>query len=161
MTTSSAAPLLERVGHQLTARGLTFSRHPVQPLLALRFVTDDAEWATFVEVREQPPRLAIYSSYPERAEPEARAELAELLTRINYGMYVGNFELDLDDGSVRFKTSLELADVELTAALFDRLLTVNLDEAKRYAGAISEVAAGTASAAEALEDLDPADPESP
>lgn len=153
MTTSSEVPLIDRVGQYLTARGLTFSRHHTQPLLMLRFVTDEGQWGTFVDVREQPQRLAIYSAYPVNAEPGSRAELAELLTRVNYGMYIGNFEFDLDDGSVRFKTSLELADVELTAAMFDRLLAVNLKEATRHARVIAEVAAGTLSAAEATRRL--------
>ena len=76
--------------------------------------------------------------------------MAEFLTRANHGLYIGNFELDLEDGSVRFKTSLELADVELTAGLFDRLLTVNLRETTRHLRAIAAVADGTLSAKDAM-----------
>lgn len=140
--------LIDRVGQHLTAGGLAFSRHPNLPLLLLRFSTEQGEWATFVDVREQPPRLAIYSAYPENALPAARAEVAVLLTRLNYGMYVGNFEIDLDDGAIRFKTSMELGDVELTAALFDKMLTLNLGEVSRHAKIIAEVAAGRLSASE-------------
>jgi hypothetical protein len=121
----------------------------------LRFVTEDGQWGTFIDVRNDPPRLAIYSVYPDQTDPEARSEVAELLTRLNYGMYIGNFELDLDDGSVRFKTSLELADAELTAAMFDRLLAVNLQEAKRHARVVSDVAAGELLAVDAFRRLRP------
>lgn len=153
MTTSPATSLIDRVGHHLGAQKLAFSRHPTEPLLMLRFATDEGEWATFIDVRDQPPRLAIYSVYPDNAAPAARGELATLITRINHGMYIGNFELDLDDGAVRCKTSLELADVELTRALFDRLLAVNLNEIRRCARVIGKVAAGTLPAAAAIREL--------
>lgn len=153
MTTSPAASLIDRVGHHLTALKLAFSLHPTSPMLLMRFATDEAQWATFIDVQEQPPRLAVYSVYPDNAAPAVRSEIATLITRINYGMYIGNFELDLDDGSVRFKTSLELADVELTRALFDRLLTVNLNEIRRCARTFGDVMAGERSAAAAVQEL--------
>lgn len=144
-------PLLDLVSELLDERELTYTRHAELPLLMLRFTTDDGDWGTFLDVRERPPRLAIYSMYPQRAAAgAARAAMTELITRINHGLYVGNFELDLDDGAVRFKTSLELADAELTAGLFERLLAVNLDETARLAPIVAEVAAGTLTAADAV-----------
>jgi len=149
MTTTST-PLLDRTGQLLTERGMTFSRHASLPLLILRFTHERGQWGTFVEVQESPPRIAIYSGYPQKASSGARRAMAEFLTRANHGLSVGNFELDLDDGAVRFKTSVELADVALTAALLDRLLTVNLSETARHLDAIVGIASGALSANDAV-----------
>ena len=37
--------------------------------------------------------------------PEA---IAEFLTRTNYSMIIGNFELDFADGEIRYKTSIDV-----------------------------------------------------
>lgn len=68
---------------------------------------------------------------PERSKPEQMQAVAEYLTRANYGMYVGNFELDYDYGEVRFKTSTRCYDrvpgqeeimmlVEMPVAMMER-----------------------------------------
>jgi hypothetical protein len=70
--------------------------------------------------------LAFHSILPVTVPNEKRGAVMEYITRANYGLSVGNFELDLDDGEVRFKTSVELADGELTPAMIGTLLACNL-----------------------------------
>src|SRR5438874_9539363 len=48
----------------------------------------------------------FYSYCPVRAPEDKRPVLADFLTRANYGLYVGNFEMDYNDGEVRYKTSI-------------------------------------------------------
>ena len=50
----------------------------------------------------------------------------EFLTRVNYGLAVGNFEIDLDDGEVRFKTSLDAEGSEIGLPLIERLVYANV-----------------------------------
>jgi hypothetical protein len=47
-------------------------------------------------------------------------------------LWLGNFELDFQDGEVRYKTSLDLADVELTTGLLAALLRSNISTVDRY-----------------------------
>jgi len=62
------------------------------------------------------------------------------LTRANYGMHVGNFEIDLDDGEVRFKTSMDVEDTEITATMCRNLVEVNLAVMGRYIEGLAAVA---------------------
>lgn len=140
--------LLDQIARLLDARGVVFTRHPALPLLMMRFTVPTGQWGTFVEVQDR--RFAIYSARVDKVAPGARLAVAELVTRANHGLYLGNFELDLDDGAVRFKTSVELADTALTPALFERVLQTNLDEMARHLPAIDRVAGGTSSVAEAM-----------
>ena len=41
---------------------------------------------------------------PVNVKESARPAVAEYLTRINYGLKVGNFEMDFSDGKVRYKS---------------------------------------------------------
>ena len=47
-------------------------------------------------------------------------------------MFIGNFELDLSDGEIRFKTSVDLEGAEFTSTVFRNLLHTNLSTADRY-----------------------------
>jgi hypothetical protein len=67
-----------------------------------------------------------------RVPEEKRAAVAEFITRANYGMWIGNFELDLRDGEVRYKSSLDLVDGELTPGMLNALMRTNLNTLDRY-----------------------------
>ena len=72
----------------------------------------------FVKVPEETNVLLCYCRCPFDAPPDVRLGAAELITRINYGLRVGNFELDLDGGEIRFKSSFDFTDIQLS----DRLI---------------------------------------
>jgi hypothetical protein len=46
-----------------------------------------------------------------------KARLIEFLTRANFGLYLGNFEMDLESEQVRFKTSIDVEGDRLSTAL--------------------------------------------
>ncbi len=76
--------------------------------------------------------------------------MAQLLTRINYGLIIGNFEMDFSDGEVRYKTSADLRDVELIDGVFGRLVFANVRSMDRYTPAIHAMAAEGSDPDEAL-----------
>ena len=58
--------------------------------------------------------------------------MAEFVTRANRGMRIGNFELDFDDGEIRYKTSMDVEGGDLTDKMIDNLLRANLTTTDRY-----------------------------
>ena len=71
------------------------------------------------EVDEEKYWLIFYSYMPVNSPPEKMASAAEFVTRANRGMRIGNFELDFDDGEIRYKTSLDVEGGELTPKMID------------------------------------------
>lgn len=51
-----------------------------------------------------------YATINVEADEECRANVAEFLTRANYGMRWGNFELDMNDGEIRYKILVDCGD---------------------------------------------------
>jgi hypothetical protein len=94
--------------------------------------------------------VAFYAHVQRRVPDEKRPALTEYLTRANYGLWLGNFELDLRDGEIRYKTSLHLADGELTAEMLAALLRVNGDTLDRYLPGIMSMLWNDLSAEDAL-----------
>ena len=53
-----------------------------------------------------------YHILPFSASTKERSLLAEYLTRVNFKLNRGTFELDFDDGEIRFKNRISLADIK-------------------------------------------------
>lgn len=66
-------------------------------------------------------------------------EMAEYVTRANYGMQLGNFELDYSDGETRFKTTIDVRDGELTREMLRALVLINVCVMDRYMPGILQV----------------------
>jgi hypothetical protein len=85
-----------------------------------------ARWPLLIRIGTQ--QCAVYSVHPRLVPAERRADAAAWMAMENYDLVVGGFEMDLEDGEVRFRTSLDVTGDRLSEALFDRLLVINLAE---------------------------------
>ena len=112
---------------------------------------DERSWGCMAIADEDCEQLMFYSVWPEPVPEPRRAAVMEFVTRANYGLPVGNFELDLEDGEVRMKTSLDLEGVELSGSLCGNLVDTNLAAMGRYLEGLLAVVAGEATPAEAID----------
>ncbi|MDC3953466.1 tetratricopeptide repeat protein [Polyangium jinanense] len=103
-----------------------------------------------VRLAEELERVVVYVMFEPKAKKELRAELAEFITRANFGMGDGNFEMDFDDGSVRFKVALDYTDEPLSALLVRNMIFDAMDTTEVYADALARVIAGKAKAKTAV-----------
>ena len=62
---------------------------------------------------------SVKACAPLNADENVRQDVAEYIARANYGMVFGNFELDMSDGEVAFKLTLDCED---RSSLSDDLL---------------------------------------
>ncbi len=62
-------------------------------------------------------QFIFYVMCPVKAPEEKRLAVAEFIARANYGLRIGNFELDFSDGEVRYKSSLDFEGVLLEPQL--------------------------------------------
>jgi len=76
--------------------------------------------------------LLVYVLAPIRVPEPARAAAMEFFTRANYGLRIGNFELDPSDGEVRFKTSVAYDGTLLDLALVRNALYAGVRTTDAY-----------------------------
>lgn len=55
--------------------------------------------------------VTCYYATPIKVPAERRAVVNEFITRANYGLTNGNFEMDLNDGELRYKTTVSQHDL--------------------------------------------------
>lgn len=122
---------------------------PGQPLLRTRYRAGDAEWVVYAVADDAQHQLVVFSVLPESAPEPRRAAIAELFMRIDFALPVGGFELDMTDGTMRFRTGFDFDGVEPTTAMVRNLVLPNVAAVEHFRGAIAKVLAG-ASPADAL-----------
>ena len=134
--------------------GWPFQQLEGQPILQVGFQGDNGQWTCFAQAREEQAQLVFYSVCAAKAPEAKRPALAEFLTRANYGLIMGNFELDWRDGEVRYKTSIDVEGDRLTPALVKQMAYANVVMMDRYLPGIMRVIYGDVSPAEAIAEID-------
>ncbi len=81
----------------LTEDDWSFTRIEGESTVQLSFSGDNGTWSCVARVREDHEQLVFYSISPIETPQEKRPAIAEILTRANYGMVIGNFEMDYSD----------------------------------------------------------------
>ena len=116
-----------------------------EPILRLPFQGAAGNWLCFAQAREPESQFVFYSVYPVLVPEPRRAAMAEFLTRANYGLVIGNFELDYNDGEVRFKSSLDVEGSMLTGPLIQACVYANVVMMDHYMpGIVALLAEGLA-----------------
>jgi hypothetical protein len=109
-----------------------FTQNDKETFLKLSYEGKAGEWNYFAQALEEQEQLVIYSVYPALAAAEQRQAIAEFITRLNYGLVMGNFEMAFNDGEIRFKTSLDAKKTELTDDLIKPVVYFNVAQMDRY-----------------------------
>ena len=105
---------------------------------------DDGTWSAYIQITDDQERrlIVVHAHLPARIPENNRLKVAQLLTRINYDLIVGNFEMNFDDGGVLLKTTLDLADGQLTQAMFEQMYETNCHMMNEYYAKILSVGFG-------------------
>lgn len=69
-------------------------------------------WKLFCKPLDEENRFCCYSLCPVNAPKERIPWMAQVLTRLNYGLKVGNFEMDWTSGEIHFKTYVDFCGGE-------------------------------------------------
>ena len=123
---------LQIVADFLTQEGWPCEQVGEEMLLRSLFKGNNGEWICYAHCRPQEAQTLIYSVAPVRVPAVLRSAAAEYVTRVNWGLLVGNFELDYSDGEVRFKTSIQLSSTPLTHDLLRSLIMGNVAVMDKY-----------------------------
>ncbi len=111
---------------------------------------NNGEYDCYAIIDEERQIFQFLSSFPVKVPENKRLLIAEFLTRVNYGISMGNFEMDFEDGNIRYKTSIDVEGDRLTPALVDNLVSMNVLMIDYYFPGIMKVIYGGVSPEEAI-----------
>jgi hypothetical protein len=150
--------MLEVAAAYFTAQSWSFAPVEGREVLQLAFDVGGVTWRSFAQARDTEHQFIFYSMVPRQAPEERRAAVAEYLTRANFGLVVGNFEMDYSDGEIRYKSSVDVEGERLTPQLVENLVAPNLRAMVRYLPGLVSVLEGLRSPAEAIDDVEKGPP---
>lgn len=132
-------PIVDSITTFLQADG--WPLHPIegQSSYSMRFQGKSGEWTCIAQAFEPERRFVFYSACPIQASNETNPAVAELLTRINYTLLVGNFEMNFLNGDIRCRTSIDSPGHELGAFLIQQVIYINVSHMDAYLPAIRAV----------------------
>lgn len=121
-----------------------------ETVLQMAFQGHTHQWMCFAQAREDLGQVVFYSVAPVAVPAEKRLAIAEFITRANYGLVIGNFEMDFDDGELRYKSSIDLEGVAPDRAFFLPLVYTNVATMDRYLPGVMSVIYGDVAPDEAI-----------
>ena len=104
-----------------------------ESLIGVGFQCKVLTYQLYVEAHEELRQVRVLAMWPTLIAAEKRGVVAEYLTRANWGLMLGNFEMNFDAGEVRYRTSLDVEGGVLTPKMVKTQVEVNLGTIDRYA----------------------------
>ena len=94
--------------------------------------------------------LGCHMSYDVRVPAHARERVVEYLTRANYGLFLGNFQMDMDDGQIIYQVGTAFYDHAPAVEEVARMVHVVTGMAERYSHGLHDVICGKLTPEEAI-----------
>jgi hypothetical protein len=95
--------------------------HPQQldrrPIYRVYFAGEHGDVRCYAQIRVDLEQFLFYVIAPVKSPEPMLPAVVEFLTRANYGLRIGCFEVDYTDGEVRYKSSLDFEHETLTPGL--------------------------------------------
>ena len=125
-TNGVGRPLLDVVLRFFLEDQWFYQKMDNKPVVRAGYRGEHGTWVCYARVEEENQRVQFHSLMGLNIPIPYRGAVLEYLMRVNYRLPVGNFEMDLDTGDVRCKTSLETPEGELSVAMVRALAYANV-----------------------------------
>jgi len=121
--------------------------------LKMSMELENGTYTCYAIVDDESNSFRFYSISPVNIPKNQYLPIAEFLARANYGLILGNFEMDFKDGEIRYKTSI-IVDQELSYSIISKLVYTNLSTMDDYFPGFMRIIYGGISPEEALNQIE-------
>jgi len=136
--------LFDTIVKYFKADDWNFQQLEGKTVLRMGFQAESGSWQCVAQVIEDDQRFMFYSILQTMVPADKRQAIAEFITRANYGLRIGNFEMDFSDGEVRYKTSIDVEGGSLGEKMWKNMVYLNLLMMDKYLpGVMSVIYSGT------------------
>ncbi|WGV28010.1 YbjN domain-containing protein [Halotia branconii] len=131
-----------------------FQEIPEKQSLSVSFQGKNGQYECCAIAREEQQQMVFYSILPIQTPENKLTAVAEFITRANYGIIIGNFELDFTDGEIRYKTSIDVDGNGLSFDLIQNLVYANVTMMDEYLPGIIVVIENDVSPVDAIAQIE-------
>ncbi|HLP91055.1 MAG TPA: hypothetical protein VK184_21035 [Nostocaceae cyanobacterium] len=127
---------------------------PEEMAIYMNIQGNNGQWYCSAKTREDPPQFVFYSISPILAPESKRLIISEFIARANYDVIIGNFELDFSNGEIRYKTSTNVENGNLSFTCIKDLVYTNIVMMDQYLPGIISIINGDVSAESAINQIE-------
>ena len=88
-------------------------------------------------------RFVVHFIFTGVVPAKRRSKVAEFITRANWGLIEGNFEMDFDSGALRYRVGIDFSATELTEPLVRNAILSGMNNIEPFADALQAVIDGS------------------
>lgn len=151
--TPSTQPIFQAIVNFFKEDNWHYAQIKGQSALRLAFEGKNGKYDCYAQAREQQKQFVFYSVCPIKSPELKSGAVGEFISRANYGMIIGNFELNFDTGEIRYKTSIDIEE-DLSPVLIKRLVYTNVTMIDEYLPGIRSVIDNDVSPEEAIAQIE-------
>ena len=118
------------------------------------FEGTNGRWECRAWILDDDEEFLFFSIAPVAVIEQHRAAMAEFITRANFGLVLGNFEMNYGTGELRYKTSIGVQGAVLSTALVKQVVYANVAVMDKYLPGIMLVASGRVAPEAAIADIE-------
>ena len=96
----------------LNDNGWEFDFDEKNEIIKLEVRGVNANFRSFLLVDEEQESLLCNTHINQKIPHAKRLEVCDFMSRVNYELANGNFEMDMDNGEIRYRTFLDLAEAK-------------------------------------------------
>ena len=108
-------------------------------MLQMKYQENDNDWSCYAHALEDEQEFVFYSLAPLTVPPTKRWLALEYISRANYNLPIGGFEMDIDQLLIRYKTSIDVEGDRLSQALFRAVVYSNVAIMEQYLPGLKSV----------------------
>jgi hypothetical protein len=132
----------EELIHLLDEREVNYSTNDEHQSVCTDLKGEVAAYRIVAQVDAESELFQVYGYSPIRVPEGSRPAIAEAVARANYGLRVGKFEFNIDEGDLRFQASQALLSESVGETVIDRLITTTMAMLDMYLPAFLSVIYG-------------------
>jgi len=145
----------EKLCEHLTSKSIGYWSQSEDMSICADFRGQVGTYRVFARIGAEDRLFQVFGNSPVRIPEGARPAIAETVARINFGLMVGKFELDYDEGSLRFQAAQILPADELDDQIIERLIGTTLSMLDNYLPAVLSVIYGNELPKDAVRHVEP------
>jgi len=112
--------------------------------------TDIAAYKMFFVAQERVQRLVLFVASDIRIQTKKRMQVIEYITRANHNMILGNLEIDMSDGELRFKIATGFKGGTLSTLMVQNMIRVAMKTMDQYVPGVEAICKGKKEVIEAI-----------
>jgi hypothetical protein len=145
----------EQLIKHLDEQNIGYWSHREDQTICADFRGAVGNYRVFARVDDNDTLFQVFGQSPVRVPAGCRPAIAETVARINHGLKIGKFEMNYDEGDLRFQASQLLTDDNLEDATIQRLFGVTIAMLDTYLPAVLSVIYANELPADAVRQVEP------